>query len=487
MAEDDRVEVILLFIETIRDPRRFAQAAAEAARCGKRMIALKVGASEGGRVMVQAHTGALAGEDRLYEAFFKSLGIVRVRDMDEMLETAVLFRANPALPPTPHVAAITLSGGEAALLADIGHELGLPFMRLGAETLAKLRPAFPDYATIGNPVDAWGSGFDSERFLLVVDTLLSDPALGTIVFSINAPSRRGEDIFYGRAMADACARAQAHDKRIVFASNSVGNGVNPALRALLAPLQISYLSGARAGLAAVRNMASLCGVKVTPPAALASPAPWPGDEPARFRQLIASGVPMVEADIARNREQAMRIASRIGFPVAMKGVAEHLPHKSDLGLVRLNVADTSAAAEAFDALADALARHGGGEVVVQKMAGDGIELIVGIRNDPEFGSFVIAGPGGVLVEVADQASVRRGPVDQMEARAMLAETSAGKLLAGVRGKGPWDADAAASAIAALSRFGAAHLTSLATIEINPLIVGREGALGVDVLAEPHRA
>lgn len=485
MAEDDRVRVVLLFLETIRDPRRFAEAAAEAARRGKRVIALKVGASEGGRAMVEAHTGALAGEDRLYEAFFKSLGVLRVRDMDEMLETAVLFCANPALPPTRQVAAITLSGGEAALLSDVAHELGLHFSQLGAETLAKLRPAFPDYATVGNPVDAWGLGFDADRFQLVVDSLLTDPALGTVVFSINAPARRGEDIPYGRAMANACLRAPAHDKRIVFASNSVGNGVNPALRALLAPLSIPYLSGARAALAAVRNMTSLCGVTVMPPVALPVPAPWPRDEPARFRELAQAGVPMVRAEVVRNRDEAMRIAIQLGFPVAMKGVAPHLPHKSDLGLVRLNIADASAAGDAFDELTQALARHGGGEVVVQEMAGDGIELILGIRNVPAFGSFVIVGPGGTLVEIANQASVRRGPVDVAEACAMLAETPAAKLLAGVRGKGPWDVDTAAKAIAALSRFGAAHMATLATLEVNPLIVGRQGALGVDVLAEPQ--
>ena len=256
MAEDERVEVILLFLETIRNPRLFAQAAREAARRGKRVIALKVGASEGERALVQAHTGSLAGEDELYEAYFKALGVVRVRDLEEMLETAALFCANPALPSCANVAVVTLSGGEAALLSDIGHELGLDFARLGAETVAKLRPAFPDYATLGNPVDAWGLGFDRQRFQLIVDTLLADPSLGTVTFSVNAASRRGEDVPYARAIAEACVAVRT-DKHIVFVNNSVGNGVDAAVRKLLAPAGIAYLSGMRAGLAAVRNMAWL--------------------------------------------------------------------------------------------------------------------------------------------------------------------------------------------------------------------------------------
>ena len=490
MVEDDRVKVILLFLETIRKPRLFAEAAAEAARRGKRIIALKVGASDGGRALVQAHTGSLAGEDRLYEAYFKAHGVVRVRDLDEMLETAVLFCVNPALPPSAHVAAVTLSGGEAALLSDIGGELGLDFMALGPETLARLRPAFPDYATIGNPIDAWGLGFDQQRFQLVVDALLADPALGTIAFSINAPSRREEDVPYARAIANACLGVRT-EKRVVLISNSVGNGVNRHVRKLLDPAGIAYLSGSRAGLAALRNMAWLHRAQNARPTApeTASIGSWPGDEPARFRLLSQAGVPMVLAEIVSDRGAAVRAAKRIGWPVVLKGVADHLPHKSELGLVRLDLVDEQAVEQAFDALHATLARHARanspGHVVVQKMAGEGIELIVGIRNDPQFGSFLIVGPGGVLVDLGNQASVRLGPVNEAQAGEMLAETAAAKLIAGVRGQGPWNGAAAAAAIAAFSRFGANCLQTLATLEINPLIVGRDGVVGVDVLAEPH--
>ena len=491
MVEDDRVEVILMFLETIRDPKTFADAAANAARRGKPVIVLKVGASEAGRALVQAHSGSLAGEDRLYDAYFKSLGVIRVRDLEEMLETAALLCANPAPPRNRNVAVVTLSGGEAALLSDVASELGLDFATLDEATVSRLRPAFPDYASIGNPVDAWGLGFEPQRFKSVVEALLADPQLGTVAFSINAPSRRGEDVPYARAVANACVDV-ATDKRIVFISNSVGNGVNPAVRSLLAPARIPFLSGMRAGLAAVRNVTRLVDVNVDRPAdpPVASLA-WPDDEAKRFRLLCDAGVPMVSTKIVASRDAAVAAARGMGFPVAVKGVADHLPHKSDHGLVCLDVRDADGVAKAFDTLASRLAVHAtansASHVVVQRMAGEGVELIVAIRNDPLLGSYVIAGPGGVLVELANQASVRRGPVDEAQSRAMLEETSAGKLLRGVRGKGPWDGDAAAKAIAALSRFGAAYRNTLATVEINPLIVGREGVLGVDVLAERQAA
>ena len=492
VARDDRVGVILMFLETIRDPVKFAAAAHEAARRGKRIVALKLGTSDGGRALVQAHTGSLAGEDSLYDAYFKALGIVRVRDLDEMLETAVILAGASAPPPTRHTVIVTLSGGEAALLADIGEELGLAFAPLAPETLAALRPAYPPYSTVGNPVDAWGLGFNAERFRIVLGALLADPAIGTIGFSVDAPGRGGCDTPYACIMAEACAEHMT-DKRLVFINNTAGSGVNPDVRKILDAVGIPYLSGMRTALAAIRNMVDQ---PAAPPARIAMPASSlqaiPADEPSRVKLLGAAGVAMIDSEHAGSAAAAVAAAARIGYPVVMKGIADHLPHKSDLGLVRLGLADAAAVTAAFaalDAILKANARGGSpGEIIVEKTATEGIELIVGIRNQKGFGSFVVVGPGGVLVEVTGKAAVRMGPVDEETALAMLDETVAGKLLRGVRGKGPWDIGAAAKAIAAFSRFGAAHIDSLAELEINPLIVGAKGrgAVGVDVLLEPYK-
>jgi hypothetical protein len=156
--------------------------------------------------------------------------------------------------------------------------------------------------------------------------------------------------------------------------------------------------------------------------------------------------------------------------------------------VRLNLADANDVADAFAVLQQRLQDHAlpdsPGEIVIQGMAPEGVELILGIRNQKGFGSFVIVGPGGVLVELGNQASVRLGPVTSDDAKEMLFETAAGKLLQGVRGKPACDLQAAADAIAAFSRFGAAQIDRFSTLEINPFIVGRHGARGVDFLLEP---
>jgi acetate---CoA ligase (ADP-forming) len=486
VASDDRVGVILLFLETVRDPALFARAARTALASGKRIIALKLGRSETGRALVQAHTGSLAGEDRLYDAYFRALGILAVRDLDEMLETAVLLSTNRTPPPTRHFVPVTLSGGEAALMADLGAELGINYAKLAPETLARLRPAFPPYSSIGNPLDAWGLGFNAERFGMVLQALLDDPQIGTIGFSIDAPGQGGGDVPYACVMAEACVAA-ATDKRLVFFNNTAGTGVNADVRAILDRGGIPYLSGMRTGLAAI---ARLIDTTAPVPASIEAPpmAALPNEETARFAALREAGVPMVAAQTVHSAAEAIAVAERFGFPVVLKGVAAHLPHKSDLGLVRLGLADAAGVTAAYDALVAILQTHAAdgvaGSVVVQAMAPDGVELIVGINNQAGFGSFVLAGPGGVLVEISKQASVRLGPIDTATARAMLQETAAATLLAGVRGRSRCDIDAAAASMAAFSRFGAAHAGRYAALEINPLIVSPHGAVGVDLLIEP---
>jgi acyl-CoA synthetase (NDP forming) len=492
-AQDDRVGVILVYLETIRRVEAFSEAAREAQRRGKPIIVLKLGTSEGGRAMVQAHTGSLAGDDRLYDALFAKLGIVRVRDLDEMLETAILLSTYPK-PRGGDLVALTLSGGEAALIADTAAATGVTFAGLSAATVEKLRPAFPPYSKIGNPIDVWGLGFTAERFAMIVDTVIGDPAIGTIAVSVDAPGAGGADVPYACTMAEACvaAAARSDSKRFVFFNNTTGTGPNDEVRAILDRARIPYLSGVRTALTAIASSLRDRSFVATP-----SARPIGQDrldaattDVARFELLAGAGLPMARCIAVRSASDAALAAENLAFPVVLKGSAPGLAHKSDLGLVHAGLRDEAAVRAAYEKVAAILDKQVAApakrEIYVQAMAKPGVELILGIRNEPGFGSFVIAGVGGVLVELIKQASIRLGPVDEKEAVIMLQETPAAKLLAGFRGKGPYDMSAAARAIAALSRLGAATIGKFASIEINPLIVNENGAVGVDVLIEPVR-
>jgi hypothetical protein len=196
---------------------------------------------------------------------------------------------------------------------------------------------------------------------------------------------------------------------------------------------------------------------------------------------------MVDCRLVKTEEAAVDEAGRLGYPVSLKAGGPKIAHKSELGLIRLGLADAGAVRLAFRDLSAQLRRlpDRDAQTVLQPMVGPGVELIAGVRNDPAFGPVVVTGLGGVHVEVFGEVSVRLGPVDRATALEMFSETRAGVLLRGVRGRGPYDAEAAAEAVAALSRFAAAAQGVLAAVEVNPLVVlekGR-GAVGVDALLE----
>src|SRR5579864_2490934 len=366
-AQDERVGVILVYLETIRRVEAFTEAARETQRHGKPIVVLKLGASEGGRAMVQAHTGSLAGEDRLYDVLFRKLGIVRVRDLDEMLETAILVSAYPK-PKTGDLVALTLSGGEAALIADIAATVGVRFPQLSAATLDKLRPAFPPYSMIG-------------------DIVVADPAIGTVAVSVDAPGAGGADVPYACAMAEVCVAAAARsDKHFVFFNNTTGTGPNADVRAILDRAKIPYLSGVRTALTAIGNSRraknSVAPATVQPLARDRLDAAT--TDVARFTLLADAGLPMAKCVAVASAADAADAAGKLGFPVVLKGSGPRLAHKSDLGLVHADLRDGAQVKAAYDNVSRLLDKHvaetAEREIYVQAMAKPGVELILGIRN-----------------------------------------------------------------------------------------------------------
>jgi acyl-CoA synthetase (NDP forming) len=492
VLRDERINTLMFFLETVREPQRFEALAREAARLGKHIVVTKVGRSEAGRSAAAAHSGALVGDDKIYDAFFARNGIVRASDLDEMIETALLFsRQKP--PARPGVVCMTISGGENGLISDIAADVGLGFLDLPLATVEALKPYLSPYLSPRNPLDIMGLGWSRERFAEILRVLLADDAVGTLAIGFDASGRGVAGVRIATDMAEAVLAADRGDTRVVFFTGTAGGGPNRDVDALLQPAGIPILSGMRAALAALAHWTAYRG----PEAALPEPATRSSaafdalicaDEAARFAVLRDVGVPMISCAAVTSADGAAAAAAAMGYPVVLKGTAPDLPHKSELNLVRLNLATAEAVRAAFldvDAALKRYSRSAGAAVVVQKMAGDGVELIIAARREPEFGTVVVAGLGGVLVELIKDAATRIGPVMKDEAVAMLCSTRAATLLGGVRGKGPYDIDAAAEAIAALSRFAHDAGPDLLSVEINPLIVQEKGkgAVGVDIVIE----
>lgn len=494
IVRDDRVRTILLFLESIRDPQRFAMASREAHRRGKRIVALKTGASERGQALAAAHTDSLAGDNAVYDAFFRDNSVVRVRDLDEMIETAVLMTAYPTPPRERHFVPITLSGGEAALIADLADQVGLDLKPLAGLTVERLRPAFPPFGRPNNPLDGWGLGFNVQRFGEILAALHADPDIGAIGLAIDSPASGGGDTIYALEMAKLAEPIARGGRPVVFFNNTVGGGPNPDVRAILGRAGIPYLSGMRPALAAVAHWFRVAEPRVAPDIPQAA-QDWRrrlgtgatlGELDAQ-KLLREAGVPMVESRAVGSAEDAIACAAEWGGPIVLKGSAPNLLHKTELDLVRVRLESPEAIRKTYDDLARRLRRHtradSPGAIIAQPML-QGVELIVGVRSDPAFGSIVVVGLGGIFVELLKDVMVRVGPVDPGTARAMLEQTRAHDLLRGFRGKGPYDIASAAEAIAALSRFGAATQDLIGSIEINPLIVLEHGAFGVDLVITP---
>lgn len=493
LAADERVRVVQLYLESIRDPAHFADAARRAHERGVSIVAVKVGRSAQSRALVSGHTGAVAGEDSVYDAYFRQLGIMRVATLDAMIEATKLALAGRKLRRPGRIAVVTLSGGEAALAADIATAHGIQLADLSASTQDRLEEVVATASARRNPVDAWGKGWDVVRYRDVVDTLTADPAVDGIVCTITPSHRDSHDegLFAGvaRTVAAAC---NGSDKLFATLKMVAAAPRNAAVAAALQGDNLPYLCGldaSFAALAAWRDAQPPTG-PVSSRTADVDPVVLSRamDEPELFATLTNAGVPFAPSVAVASASAAVEAAADLGFPVALKGVAPDLPHKSDLGLVRVNIRSSDELQEAFGPMLRRLRQHSrshGATLIVQRMVPAGIELLVSARNDPDFGTIVVVGLGGIHVEILRDTATRIGPVDRAEARAMFDTLSGRALLTGFRGSRPCDLDAAAQFVAALSQICTDNCDRLLSLEVNPLIVlpEGEGAVAVDLVVD----
>jgi acyl-CoA synthetase (NDP forming) len=499
LATEDRIEVVVLFLETVRDPGSLAVATSKAHAAGKQIVALKIGRSEAARRAIAAHSAGIAGNRAIVDAYFAAIDVRSVSDLDELINCCELLLRYPQGPERSGAVVVTMSGGEGALVADVASDVDLPLPVLKGQTRDRLREYFPPFLTPSNPLDAYGLGYTQERFVGIANALADDPEVNTNTIATDAPANGNADALIARQMAAAIGElARTTSTRFVVLNNTSGGGRDPQTEEVLRRAGIPFLLGMREGLAAL----SVWGRETERPpialptqersrlGALGLELVSSGDVQ-RFALLRQLGLPMVETLRIDSVASALEAASRLGMPVVMKGSGPRLAHKTELGLVHLNLGDEAAVRHAYEQIVEALDRAedvgAGAEVVMQPSASGNLELIVGIRNDTEFGSVVVVGLGGIYTEAFSDSAVAIGPIDEVAARSLLERTQIGSLLRGRRDDKAYDIDAIAGAIALVSRLGAATKESLGAIEINPLLigVGSDPITAVDLLIEPQ--
>lgn len=506
-VEDPRTKMACLFLETVRDPRALASAAARMREAGKPVVALKVGRTTRGAAASAAHTGSLATSHTAATEFFRSAGIVLVDDLDEMVETAVLMSRVRRKPPTSGLATINISGGEIALTCDLGEELGLEFAPLAEPTQQTLVSALPAFATAGNPLDATSSALaDPGMYRALIQALVDDPGVGLLAISQDCPAGLSDEaaMNYSRLAKSAAEVIAKAEKPIVFYSN-VGGALHGVTVQPLADIDAPVLQGARNTLVAVRSYLEWHRARALPGQLQAS-AVIPDT---RWHARLASGTPLSEHEaksfladhgIRTTREElavdaayAVRAAKDIGFPVVAKIQSADIPHKTEVGGVMLNLAGPDEVEEAFRTILENVRHHAPEArvegVVIQEMVKGGVEMIAGVSQFPPFGIGIVVGAGGVLVDVFKDSALGLVPVSPAAAAELVNRTRARALLDGFRGSPPGDRAAFESLVARLSDIAQAYAGVLQAIDLNPVVVlpDGQGVCVLDALVIPFRS
>lgn len=494
MARDPGTQVILCGIEGCHDARRLRAALALARQARKPVLVLKIGASEVGQAAAASHTGMLAGNDAVFDAVLRQEGALRFESVEPLLDAAYVAAHaarqgySPARAARGRLGVITLSGGFGILIADVAAKVGLTLPELPQDAQREILELVP-FAGVRNPIDPTAQvnvapdllercldivlrKGDFDALIVFISGIPYSPDLGAIYLDAvrNMRRRYPEPLIVMSAIADLAYRQEVERASCLHIEDPVR-----ACRALGALKAVALMQAEGSRSREIRTQAQ----PAIPQRAL--------DEVEAKRILGEAGIPVIPDRLVHSAEEAAAAAAQLGFPVAMKIVSPDIAHKTEIGGVLLNIRSAADAAGAYAKLVGA-ARQKAPEarvrgVAVSPMAGEGVETILGVVQDPIFGPVVMFGLGGVFVETLRDVTFRAAPFTREEALRMIREVKGYALLLGARGKPAADTEALADALAALSRFADARRNEFAEIDVNPFLVhaAGSGAAALDAL------
>jgi acetate---CoA ligase (ADP-forming) len=481
--DDDETHVVLLYLESFGNPRKFGRIARRVAR-RKPIVALKAGTTAAGAHAASSHTAALAGSDAAADALFRQAGVIRARTLEELVDATALLSSQP-LPRGRRVAVMTNAGGLGILCADACAAAGLALPDLAEETREVLAAVLPPEASTANPVDLLGSATEA-TYAAALPLLLADPGVDALIVLFVPPVVAGaEEVASAIRTSVEAARpdkpvlacvishagtpAAFQDRCTAVASFAYPESAAHALG--LAADRAEWLrrpTGPRTEPADVDRLGAR---KIVDHALVAGGDGWLESQNARAL-LEAYGVPVVAEREANTLDAAVSAAGELGYPVVVK-TADPGVHKTERGGVALDLADEEGVLQAVEAI--------GLPVIVQPFIRTGTELLAGVVQDPVFGPLVAFGPGGVLAELIGDAGIRLAPLTRLEAEELVLEGKAGQLVRGFRGAPAASIEALADLVLRLSQL-ADDLPELAELDLNPVLARSDGCVAVDIRA-----
>ncbi|HTK15915.1 MAG TPA: GNAT family N-acetyltransferase [Acidimicrobiia bacterium] len=489
-AEDPHTDVILMYLESFGNPRKFARLARRIAR-SKPIVAVKSGRSAAGSRAAASHTAALATPDVAVDALFRQAGVIRVDTLDELLATAMLLAHQP-VPAGRRVAIVSNAGGPGILAADACAGAGLEVPELSETTQEALRALVARDSTVRNPIDLV-AGATAAQFEQALRVVIDDEGIDALLAIFVPPLvTRAEDV----ARAIANAGEGAGDKPVVACflgragvpAELRGVGARRTVPSYAFPEAAAHALGRVAGLADWRrrpvgnvpvfdDVDLVRGRSIVAETLAVEPEGAWLDQRAAGALLECFGVPVVGFSVVGNASSAVVAAEKLGYPVALKAGAAALVHKSDVGGVKLGLGDATAVERAYREMERSLGDAMGG-AVVQQMVPPGVETIVGITHDPSFGPLVMFGLGGVTAELLADRAFRIVPITDEDAHDLVRSLRGSPLFFGYRGSAEVDVGALENLLMRVGHL-ADELADVAEMDLNPVIVGPDGVVAVD--------
>lgn len=489
LVEDEHTKFIACLVEGIRRPQAFMAVAEKALAARKPILLVKIGRSERGKAAAASHTGALAGDDQVFDAVCHKYGIVRCPSLDDLIETCLAFTPG-RLPKGNRIAMACYSGGAKGLVLDYAGDEGAEMAPFTSETRSKLSGMIDAGLAPENPLDVGPVvGVQSTKFAEICKIVCADSTVDLATVQGLMPVDPGDP-----CNPEHLRGVMASTEKPVIVFGRMAQNVSDIGRKFQSDTGVPFIQGLPETVRALQSLVRYAATLRRGVAAMAEPRGCAEKlVSASFDALLsAHGLTPPKSSLAKTPDEASEQAARIGFPVAVKIVSPEASHKTEVGGVALGLRDAAVVRAAAETMTARLAAHDPRARIegflVQEMV-DGLEMIVGVREDPQFGPCMLVGLGGVMVEVMRDVAIRLLPIDEDTARDMIRTLRGASLLDRFRGRPARDTDAVVRAMVGLSRLFIDHRPWLTDLEINPLIVlaEGEGVRAVDVRVVRHKS